>query len=338
VTLNHFKIVHPLDDVQALDGFQPDKKPSTPACPRCLTNRRVVRTGQRHTKAKGRVQRYKCNLCRKQFTDQAIAGTKHPLKIIAFALTYYNQGHSYQETRDTIKRKLKRTVPVPTIQTWARKHAGICTFIPMRKRYDIQWKKIIRKRKLYHQQIYEFKYHTLKTNIAAKYFRQIRYYLEHVYKNKKETQRVFERSTTRCSTFKPPNQRYIDSKTILSNNATKMTKLALTLAKNKAKRHEAVESFFIANDSSTIAVEIPVYILPNDAPDLRLTEPLTGHIDILQFRNKKIQVLDYKPDQNPKLASMQLYLYKRALAIRARIPQDRIQTAAFNEDRYVEFN
>ena len=97
----------------------------------------------------------------------------------------------------------------------------------------------------------------------------------------RETTKIFKQSTLRCSTFKLPKTKEVRTKTIRSNNATKMTRLALTLAKNRTQRHEAIESFFIANDSSTIAVEVPVYIMPEEATDLKLKEPLTGHIDIL---------------------------------------------------------
>jgi ATP-dependent exoDNAse (exonuclease V) beta subunit len=116
-----------------------------------------------------------------------------------------------------------------------------------------------------------------------------------------------------------------------------MAEMAITMAKSRAQRHEAVEEFFIANDSSTFAVEVPVYIFPEEAPELNLKEPLTGHIDILQYRNNKIYILDYKPDQDPATTAQQLYLYKLALSIRAGIPMSAIATAAFNEAGYVEF-
>ena len=85
-----------------------------------------------------------------------------------------------------------------------------------------------------------------------------------------------------------------------------MTKLALATAKNRAKRHEAVEDFFLKNDSKTIAIEVPVYLLPNEAKDLKLPEPLTGHIDILQVRNKKVMILDYILAKPPRYTQMGL--------------------------------
>ena len=82
-----------------------------------------------------------------------------------------------------------------------------------------------------------------------------------------------------------------------------MAELALTLAKTNRERHQVIENFFLANDSTTVAIEVPVYIKPeeltkNEKKDygIELEEPLSGHIDILQQRFTQIHILDYKPD------------------------------------------
>jgi len=316
-------------------------------CPACDKSKNVRKSGKRQTKDGRMIQIYKCIACGRTFSTQPIPGASYPPKIIAFALSYFNIGHTLEETRTKLKRDLKTSVPVPTIHDWTKRHEKLCTFIWMRRKYDLDWRTTITTKKLYHQQVFEFKYHDLKTNIAAKAFPQMRTYLKNIASSgtrKPSSERImtkiFKDSSVRCSTFKPPIDPQAlskEPKTKRSNNATEMTRLALTLARNRAQRHEAVESFFIANDSSTIAVEVPVYILPEEATDLKLKEPLTGHIDIVQFRNNKIQILDYKPDRNPRSAHTQLYLYKRALSKRTGIPLNSILTAAFNEDGYAEF-
>ncbi len=313
-------------------------------CPQCGSKKDVVKTGIRKTKRRGRIQRYRCKLCSRQFSSDPLPKSNYSPKIIAFALSYYNIGHTLEETQRTIKRKYKVSVPMPTVHDWTRRHEKLCTFIPMRKKYTLDWRTTITEKKLYHQQVFEFKYHPLKTNIAAKEFPKIRNYMKTIADadtrkagSDKETTKIFRDSTLRCSTFKPLDQPKTRSKSITSNNATKMTMLALSLAKNRASRHEAVEDFFIKNDSKTIAVEVPVYILPKEALDLNINEPLTGHIDLLQFRSYKVYILDYKPDQNLNNTHTQLWLYKRALAARTKIPLEKIKTAAFNENEYVEF-
>jgi len=97
------------------------------------------------------------------------------------------------------------------------------------------------------------------------------------------------------------------------NLANNITRAALTIAKDNKSRHQAVQDFFLINDSTTIAAEIPVYLTQHDLlyffkkgflinPKAYQT-PITGHIDILQLRNNLLHILDYKPDaksQKPK--------------------------------------
>jgi hypothetical protein len=120
-------------------------------------------------------------------------------------------------------------------------------------------------------------------------------------------------------------------------NAVPLARLGLVLAKNRRGRHEAIQRFMLANDSATIAVEVPVYLFPNEAPDLHLPAPLTGHIDVLQIRGRRVWVLDYKPEARKETrAKYQLYLYARALSVRTRIPLRRFALACFDDRDYFE--
>jgi len=93
----------------------------------------------------------------------------------------------------------------------------------------------------------------------------------------------------------------------------------------------------LANDSATVAVELPVYLHPSEAPALKLSGPLTGHIDVLQVRYSKIWILDYKPDARKETrAKYQLYLYALALSVRTRIPFQRFGLAYFDDRDYYE--
>jgi ATP-dependent exoDNAse (exonuclease V) beta subunit len=109
----------------------------------------------------------------------------------------------------------------------------------------------------------------------------------------------------------------------------------MVLAKNRRGRHEAIQRFMLANDSATVAVEVPVFLLPHEAPDLTLTGALTGHIDVLQVRSGRVWILDYKPDARKETrATFQLYLYARALSVRTKIPLDRFGLAYFDDRDY----
>jgi hypothetical protein len=79
-----------------------------------------------------------------------------------------------------------------------------------------------------------------------------------------------------------------------------------------------LQRFMLANDSTTIAVEVPIWLLEADIAALEETyfvvivpkqpidparpaaghksRAITGHIDFLQARNGAIPILDYKPD------------------------------------------
>ena len=94
-----------------------------------------------------------------------------------------------------------------------------------------------------------------------------------------------------------------------NNLACKLASLALNLAATNKQRHEAIQNFFLINDSTTIATEVPIYLTNWDAgyyrnekgfifPLNNYKTPITGHIDILQIRNGLIHILDYKPEAN----------------------------------------
>ena len=78
---------------------------------------------------------------------------------------------------------------------------------------------------------------------------------------------------------------------------------------NNKLRHETLQRFMLANDSVTVAIEIPIWLDEQDiaalerehrivlAPRIGSAErTITGHIDFLQVRNGAVHVLDYKPD------------------------------------------
>ena len=103
----------------------------------------------------------------------------------------------------------------------------------------------------------------------------------------------------------------------------------------------------VANDSVTIAVEIPIWLTPADVDALEVEHGvrllpqdqrfLTGHIDFLQVRNGAVHILDYKPDARTNKPIAQLTLYALALARLAGLRLFDIKCAWFNEDQYCEF-
>lgn len=129
---------------------------NTVVCPNCNGGKNIIKNGKRKTKTKGRVQRYRCRTCNHQFINTPLLGSTYPPKIIAFALSYYNIGHTLEETQRTIKRTQKTNVPLPTIYDWTNRHEALCTFISLRKKYELDWRNTLKEKKLHHQQIYHF--------------------------------------------------------------------------------------------------------------------------------------------------------------------------------------
>ena len=92
------------------------------------------------------------------------------------------------------------------------------------------------------------------------------------------------------------------------NAATETAALIIPAVGNNKLRHETLQRFMLANDSVTLAVEIPIWLTETDieaiereyaielAPKTGAPRAITGHLDFLQVRNGAVHILDYKPD------------------------------------------
>jgi len=128
---------------------------------------------------------------------------------------------------------------------------------------------------------------------------------------------------------------------------------------NKA-RHEALQRFMIANDSVTVATEVPVYIrkedvehmenilkfkitseglieMKGDKVEQKFPKLLTGHIDFVQVRNGMIHILDYKPDASKEKPIEQLTWYAMALSRLTGLRLFEFKCAWFDDKDYYEF-
>lgn len=97
-----------------------------------------------------------------------------------------------------------------------------------------------------------------------------------------------------------------------------------------------VEKFMLINDSSTVACEVPVWFWEKN-----LDSGISWHIDLLQIRNKRIYVMDFKPDaqkENEQRVASQLFLYASGLSFRTGIGLGRFRCAWFDDKNYYEFS
>ena len=103
----------------------------------------------------------------------------------------------------------------------------------------------------------------------------------------------------------------------------------------------------LANDSVTIAMEVPIYLTPADLRHFseklefqipfKLRCTLTGHIDLLQLRNGLVHILDYKPNAKREKPFAQLTLYALALSRLTGLRLLDFKCAWFDQDDYFEF-
>ena len=304
---------------------------SEPVCPNC--GKAGIKAGSRKT-TRGRVQRLYCRPCDRLFCASPLPRRQYSPSTVLETVTAYTLGRTLADTQRHIARRFRTTVPHSTIHSWVVQFASVCTFSRFRKRYSFSEEETIRTRTFSHRQEYKFKFHRLKTNILCRrQFPSIRRYLWHIAENCPNE--LFQEGGARCSDGNLPELGL--RLTRKDTNAVPLARLGLVLAKHRRDRHEAIQRFMLANDSATIAVEVPVYLYPNEAPDLKLADALTGHIDVLQVRYGRVWILDYKPDARRETrAKFQLYLYARALSARTQIPLSGFGLAYFDDKDYFE--
>ena len=310
-------------------------------------------------KRKGKLQqsqKLKCVRCNKNFTDKKLKHKSYPAHIIFNTISYYNLGNTQSETSAIIKRKYKTEVPQRTISEWLKQYKDTCTFRRLRNEAKKLYSpdNIIDQYEFLHNNLnYKYQIHNFKLNYLAvnnEKLQRLKLYLEkiptkdfphHIFKSNHEIKEKSDRASQ--ADFKILNIKPLSKQ----NLANKLCKLALNLAKTNKERHQSIQDFFIANDSTTIAAEIPIYLTHDDllyfsSRNFNLNPndfktPITGHMDILQIRNNLIHILDYKPNANKENPVHQLTIYALALASKAKLPLTMFKCAWFDENNYFEF-
>ena len=294
-------------------------------CPHC-NGKNIVRYGKYDDK-----QIYYCKDCRKKFIDKELKNKSYNAKVIINAITYYNLGHTLDKSAKLINQRFKVRTSKSSVHSWVKEFSDVCTYGKLRsqvvKKYgdEILLTHCFR----HHDLLYNFKYHKPKLEILCKYPSLVQY-LKNLGRQCPDD--IFK-DNKRCSQLLinvkiKKEERY--------NHACRLAGLALKACSANKERHTVVESFMLINDSSTIAVEVPVWFWEKN-----LDLGISGHIDILQVRQGKIFVLDFKPlackEKDSKVAS-QLYLYASGLSFRTRIPLKDFRCAWFDKNVYYEFN
>ncbi|MEK7506803.1 MAG: PD-(D/E)XK nuclease family protein, partial [Patescibacteria group bacterium] len=330
-------------------------------CPYCQSQT-VVKRGLRRKKLE-RVQLYLCRnpQCGRTFTAQLVKGKRYPMALVAEGLSYYHLGFGLGEVCKLLQQKfgLKKPPSISALGSWAAQYAQLCRFSRLRP-YALKLYRpaeMVEVTSMAHRQIYRFRYHRAKMALALqeykhRYFRPLKDYLDAV---STDTPHQYFQDSTRMSEAKAKfdkSQMVVKGK---ENYANSLARFALQGVRQNKFRHEAIQRFFIANDSVTVATEVPVYIRREDiehmqnkldfqiAADLDKFKNkdgkvlLTGHVDLVQVRNGVIHLLDYKPKAEKEKPIEQLTWYALAMSRLTGLRLREFKCAWFDDRRYFEF-
>ena len=353
-------------------------------CPYC-NSRTFVKRGTRKKKLEV-VQLYLCRDCKRTFTAQFVKGKHYPTKLVIDAISIYNLGFGLEETCRLVNERYGLKVSAAqregnvgsglrpsTLADWYKEYSPLCRYARLRpfgtKMFPPEH--TVETITLAHRQLYRYRYHRAKMALTLQEFKHrqlepIKQYLESVFT---ETPHQYFQQGHRMSEVKTKfdkAQMIVRAKT---NYANRLAEFVLQAVKDNKQRHEELQKFMIANDSVTVATEVPVYIRKEDIEHMEnvlgfkvldgeelqvkggqvsASHPkgnigsgtptlLTGHIDILQVRNGQIHILDFKPKAAKEKPIEQLTWYALALSRLTGLRLYEFKCAWFDEKDYFEF-
>lgn len=250
------------------------------ACPYCRSTN-FQKRGFRKKKHE-RVQLYLCMSCGKTFTPQITKGKHYPLVIMLDAISIYNLGYSLVQTCNIVRSRAKvagavengSQIQPSTLSTWIAETEELCRFSRMRafamKRFSP--KDMVITATLAHRQLYRYRFHRGKCNLI----------IQEEYRHRTFTplQEFLELVPAEC-----PHQYFQEglrasevpltfSKTAMivrgkTNYATRLAAFVLQSVGDRKARHEAIQKFMLANDSVTVATEVPVYLTRDDIKHMK---------------------------------------------------------------------
>ncbi len=125
---------------------------------------------------------------------------------------------------------------------------------------------------------------------------------------------------------------------ITGHEVSDLASQGLKFNQNRFKdAHPKVQVFLLENDDRTVAMEVPIWIHPEELLKhnklFKANSPLTGHIDLLRIEDGKIWIWDYKPNSfEEKYASTQTYFYALMLSQRTGINLENFRCGYFDVD------
>ncbi|MEK7213490.1 MAG: hypothetical protein AAB637_00025 [Patescibacteria group bacterium] len=365
------------ENLESKERKEPIIQKPAESCPYCESID-FVKRGMRKNKF-GNAQMYVCRnpLCARTFTAKDIKGKKFPLRIIIESMSYYNLGFTLEYSCSLVKKKFGSAPDPQTLSGWIEEYKPLCRYERLRP-YAVKYCKPIDTVEVVtmaHRQLYRFRYHRAKTYLMLEEFRNrslkpLKEYLDSV---SSETPHQYFQEGGRMSEIKSKFDKADMIVKAKNNFANHLAEFVLPSVFENKHRHEELQRFFIANDSCTVATEVPVYIRREDVEHLenvlkfkvterpsadiagsefgtlgfvtmkgkKRPEPfprlLTGHIDFIQIRNGCVHLLDYKPNAVKEQPIEQLTWYAMAMSRLTGLRLFEFKCAWFDEKDYFEF-
>jgi len=296
----------------------------------------LIKKGKRVNKLK-EVQLFLCNECYKRFSSEKFNNKTYDIQTIVKTLSLYNGGHTIDSVFD------KTNIPRSTVSNWLSEYKELFNLSKFYRELQSfrQDNRIIERYKYIHHLVYLYLQHSFKLEKFIKDKEKGLYEYLQKTKNGDIDSSIFLESDIRASKTKL-NIAHDIKISKANNNACKFAMIALELVNDNRERHYAVEKIMLENDTSTIATEVPVFLQLSKStiPWLRniksANDYITGHIDILQYRNGKLYILDYKPGANKEKPIGHLFVYACCLSKATKIPFTKIKLAWFDENVYYE--
>lgn len=278
-------------------------KSNTSACPKCASAD-FVKRGIKRKKLEN-VQIYLCKNCGKTFVEPDQKGKHYPMRLVIEGMSYYNLGFGLKETCQLLNQKFGVNPGASTLGGWVTQYSGLCRYARLRPYAAKMCKpsETVEVTTMAHRQIFRFRYHRPKMALALQEFKNrhlepLKDYLDAV---SAETPHQYFQDGLRISEIKTKfdkAQMIIKSK---HNYANELARFALQAVKENKQRHEELQRFMIANDSVTVATEVPVYIRREDVEHLenQLNFKILEREDIDRPRAEVEPALGTKP-RKPK--------------------------------------
>ena len=277
------------------------------------------------------------------------------MALIIDCLSLHNKLFSFDEITEFVKERYGLNLTRQIISRWIKEYERYTPFLRMREFASKKYSKrdLIEESKLIHQQIYNFKFHRAKLDFILSEdfkhykFKPLKQFLELV--SAECPHQIFQNPTKRSSEFKEKfnlNEVKIISK---NNTAVKIAGFILQAVSNNKLRHEKLQEFMLANDTVTVASEIPVLLNSDDLRHYKHelnfeipftlddNEYLTGHIDLIQVRNGSVYIMDFKPSAQKSKPIEQLTIYALALSRLTGLRLYNFKCAWFDDKNYYEF-